>query len=242
MAWAINNDIRPISDFRGAERLWNVAKPWRNKPSSWRPLANRRMQHKRLVKTEEGYECVLYRTPIVTYGSDGHIRLRCFDSVSSQIFANCVTPRGCNTVSKNGIMLWQVRTDEGERFYREGKEALHLCPTDKENWCLVNEPGQIYEIRNDRKKRAEVRKMVKPFAEWHTLVSRLQGIARPRYMRHVSPATAETIAPLLNDISAYPKILNTVETPEALVEALYYVYGGIYKAPVPHDRLPRNLA
>lgn len=244
MSWHINtHDITGVSSFICATKVWEAAQPWRNQHTSWRSLAGRRMFHKRIVRLSDarGYDCVLYNIAIVSYYADGSVALRCYDSVSTQAFAWKVKPDGCSPVSSQGRMFWQVRTDKGARFYRQGTEALMLVPTALGNWQLSEPAEPQHELVNDRIKRAAVRKQIKPYALWHAAVSRLQGRPFEQHWQIVEPGAALNMLPKLGSPECYPGIAR-IATPVALTDALYRATGAVYRAPVPPNRLPRNYA
>ncbi|NQW81129.1 MAG: hypothetical protein HQ445_08145 [Polaromonas sp.] len=242
--WSIStHNINRVNTLANAAKVWAGEKPWRNEDAAWRQLAERRATHKRIVKLDDnlGYECVLYQTALVTYHTDGAVTLRCHDTVSSNAFAWYVSPNGCTPLSSQGRMFWEVKTAEGTRYYRQGAEPLRLRPTGAGQWLLTSQADISYEAVNHNSQRAAVRKQVKPYADWHKLTERLSGKALPRHYNSVDRAHALNVVPRLSDPEHYLSIANFA-TPEVLTEALYHATGGIYKAPVPYDRLPRNYA
>ena len=242
MSWSVHtHKMKTVNSLARATTVWNDAESFpKSVHTSWRPLDSRRQQHKRMVKLgdDRGYECVLYNTAMVTYFADGHVALRCYDSPSSQQFAWKVEPTGCKVTSHKGKMYWEVNTDDGPRFYREGAYPLILAPTAKGNWLLANEPDVDYEMAYDRKLGARVQKQLRPYATWHKVVERM-GVKtmRPGY---VCRGHVEGVVPHLGDVSRYPDISKNLGAPENFLEHLYIIAGAKYKSPVPYDRLPRN--
>ncbi len=237
MSWQIStNDIPRVLDFATAERLWNEAKPWRNELTSWRQLAERRATHKRIVRINEGdgYQLILYSTPIVTYHKDGRVELHTFDSSSTQQFAWRVRPEGTQVHSVGGTMFWKFDDPDGPRFVREGKGPLCLEPAGSNQYRLATAPAQDFEWELDRKAAAVVRKKLSHYKKWYDITARLHGGAhRPNSTRH-----------------AIQEILAAPENPEnfrldfgpvqGLYQLAYEIEGARYKVPVPIDRLPRK--
>lgn len=232
-----------IHCFADAERVWNQAKPWRTEHASWRPLDGPRKKHMKLVKlsNDRGYECKLFNTAVVTYFTDGSVALRCYDSISTQSFAWCVRPTRCQPASAKGRMFWQVETDDGPRFYREGSEALMLRPTAACNWQLTTLPSDEKEWAYDPKKAAAVRKKLKPYAVWYAVASRLDGLP-PRTTSYTARPTVECFWSAPDALRNYRAWAETLGSPRDILPVAYEVAGARYKSPVPHDRLPRSFA
>ena len=245
MSFAIHtHNIPGIRCFAKAERVWDEAQPFaKSEPASWKPLDGKRQVHKRIVKLSDnrGYECVLHRTAVVSYFTDDSVALRCYDSQSTGAFAWRLSPTGCTPTSFRGRMFWEVQTDDGPRFYREGREALLLRPTAAGNWELVSPPSGEEEWRYDPKKGAAVRKQLKPYQVWHATMARL-GVL-PRRLGTYSPVGA--VMRLLDDptrVEDYIEFAESIGDPKDILPVAYAATGAHYKSPVPHDRLPRNFA
>jgi hypothetical protein len=243
--WCIStNDLARIRSFAQAEEHWNEQKEWPNEHASKRQLAGRRKKHLHLLKNwdDNAFGCVLYSTPIVTYRRDGSVKLRCYDSVSSNQFAWCVSPDGCRPVSHKSRMFWCVETELGDRYYREGPEPLLLTPTSPGSWRLDSVPDMQHEWAYDRKKGAAVQKLIKPYKTWYELTDRLMGVDdhddRGQYgSRHI-----ETLLSEANNFDAYPALRRNLGHPDLFIQTAYEVYGARHKVPVPHNRLPRTFA
>lgn len=246
MSWSINTrDLVRMHSFATAKKHWEGQKEWRNEHTSWRPLSNRRATHKRIIKLhdERGYECVLYNTALVTYFADGSIALKTHDTRSSVDFAYCVAPQGCNPLSHKGRMFWQVSTDDGVRFYAEGDNPLLLKPTERDNWHLTTQPTGHMQWVYDRKKGAEVQKMLRPYADWYRLTDRLDGLPRNYWPNVIHPRTNNVfeIQNMLATNSFMPLAL-AYGPPDWIRPVLYEAHGARYKAPVPHTSLPKEFA
>ena len=245
MAWSINTcDITCISSFEQAEKHWGEQKPWKNEGDTKRQLAGRRKTHMSLVKSifDDAFSCVLHRTSVVTYFRNGLVQLRCHDSQSTQNFAWCVKPPGCNPVSFKAHMFWKVKTDSGDKYYRDDVSALLLEPTAAGNWRLMSTPQAMKEWAYDRKKGAEVQKLLKPYKTWYELTSRLVG-ERPYGSNPYN--SRQKIEHLLENpemLESYPMLYQQIGHPDGFRKQAYEYYGARTKQPVPHNRLPRTLA
>jgi hypothetical protein len=243
MTWAFSTrHMKRVSSLEAAERLWGTTPPWRTEHTSWRPLAERRAKHKRLVKLsdERGYRCVLGNSPLVTYLADGAIELYCYDTHSSRQFAHCVSPLGCQPISSFGRFFWQVETNKGVRYYRDESSALLLIPTSYGKWKVMNSSYMPYEWRHDRALAAAVRKKLKPYSTWYELTRRL-GV--PLYSSAYSHRGAiETLLETPEAYELYPSLAPQLGSPQAFLNLAYEITGARYKVPVPPDRLPRNYA
>lgn len=229
--------LKRINSYEQAAAHWASAKPWRNQNSLNRQLDTRRAFHKHLRKlsTEEAYQCVLYRTAMITYYANGCVALRCHSSRSSHAFARALSPLGCQPVSKSNIMFWKVRCDDGENYYTSNSNALMLTPTAAGNWVLTSVPDLVKEKAYNAKLGAQVRKLIKSYTDWWTIKKRLQGDCVQRVFRasHISAVVDQ-----LNDVSTYHEIISP---PIILKEQLYEYLGATYNKPVPSWRLPVRM-
>ena len=241
MAWTIRtNDLAVISSFEAAEKHWNEGKEWKNEHASWRPLAGRRKTHIHLVKLSQGgYECVLFETPIVTYYPDGSVKLIAHNTQSTLSFARYVSPPGCTPVSHKGHMFWCVDTPGGEHYQYE---TMVIAPVREGVWVVTTPAAPLKEWVLDRKKAAEVRKLIKPYAEWYEMTSRLIGKAAHGVASRY--AHAHGIGLLLDEptrVEAYPELMHMLGHPLTFRQTAYEVCGARTQQPVPRTRLPRKV-
>lgn len=245
MSWAIStHDIEYIGCLNQAAKVWDNAKPWRSEHISWRPLDNRRMIHKRIIKLSDdrGYECVLYKTPLVTYLADGSVLLRCHSSRSSQNFAHRVAPQGCMPLSHKGCMYWKVHTDHGDHYYLEGRTPLHLEKTTKDSWKLSSAAAELTERAFDAKKGAAARKIFKTYNTWYEISRRMGVNLEPGPTRLGQSAHLHLNA--LHTASTDPEVFAAAApflgAPDNARQLAYAHFGAFYTRAVPSDRLPRN--
>jgi len=73
-----NSGIHTLVNYNEAHHAWETTKPIRGRKEDTRPLGHRRNVNQYTIrKTESGaIECVLYKTPVVSYLPDGQIVLR----------------------------------------------------------------------------------------------------------------------------------------------------------------------
>ena len=105
MAWQMDfSGVPRIHNFAAAEKFWAEAKPWRNELTTWRPLDGRRDRHKRIVCIDdgEGYQLVLYNTPLVTYYRTGDLALETLHALTMNV------SMGCHLISPGSIVPRKV--------------------------------------------------------------------------------------------------------------------------------------
>lgn len=239
--WQITTRNMPsLHTFEAAKEFWDKTPVWKNKNSSWRPLDSVRMEHKRLVKRDDGsYACVLYQTPMVVYYPD-KVELKLHSSPSSSAFCWKVSPAGCNLASSNDQVFWGVDTPDGSRFYDYDKGALVLIKQPGNQWILESEPRSVTEQVYDRKLGAEARRRLKPYADWYNAVKRLGGDLPGRFQTdHEKERGLAMLANQTGNIN-FLEVAKLIGDP-AVVQTIAYEYIGAYsRQTVPHDRLPRR--
>ena len=246
MAFGRTDDISSIHSYEQAVKTWDSAEEWKNELSSWRPLAGKRMPHKRIVKqTDGGYACVLYSTAMVTYYPD-EVVLACDNRSMSHGFSNRVCPSGMRPTS-NGHgsgMFWQVETDEGTRFYRQGRERLRLKKTSGVRWKLMNEPATDMEWVYDPKLGAAARKLLKPYDTWYAMTKRL-GLSLPdnpghSHMPNDYDRAIEKLLVAPNEVELIAEMAQVIGDPVNARAAAYLHLGARYQVAAPFARLPRR--
>ena len=237
-------NIRSISSYEQAVKAWDEGEEFKREHTSWRALENKRMTHKRIVKqTDGGYQCVLYSTAMVTYYPD-EVVLACDNRSMSRGFSSRVCPSGTRPTS-NGHgsgMFWQVETDEGTRFYREGRERLRLKKLGNGKWKLMNEPATDMEWVYDPKLGAAARKLLKPYDTWYAMTKRL-GVNLPSGTEFVPAYHQRAVIKLLeapDDVARIAEMAQTIGLPEHARAAAYLHLGARSQVAAPFDRLPRR--
>lgn len=240
MAWAIQTwDLHSIRSYQDAVEHWERTPPWKNETTDKRALAGWRKHHMHLRKIGDAYECVLYHTPIATYYPDGSIQVDTCDTQSTIAFGRCMTPMGIDAISHMGCMYWRIQEADTQRYYR-GRSLL--IPADTPDVWINNSAGSKkpeLEWVLDRKKAAEVRKLFKPYAEWHKLTARLMN--KTHYPSAVyNHNILRRLMEYPTDHELYPECMRLIgDVPNFLTEA-YSIARARSKQEVPFDRLPRR--
>jgi hypothetical protein len=233
--------IPRICDFAQALACWGAALSWRNNAEE-RALDGRRMHHKRIRRRlDGGYECILYSTAMVTYLPDGSVFLNAHPSKTSRRFAHRVAPQGCIPLWHQGCMLWSVRTAAGNRFYRVGRDLLHLRPAGPGQWTSLSAPVAMVEQIYDPKIGAKTRKMLQPYELWYQAVERLGTVPMPQWPGN--QGRKMVVDELLSDFEnpeLFAKVASFVGDPQSVRQLSYLATGAHYGRPVPPSRLPRK--
>ena len=237
--WAINTHNMPsLRSFHDAESFWNKAVAWKNRDQSWRPLDDRRMDHKRLVKNSHGgFECTLYRTPLVIYYPDT-VEVQLHHSNSSSMFIWRVAPKGLSLTSQNGMRFWEVNTPDGVRYYTSSRDGLEFSAQGNNIWQLENKPDHVNEWVYDRKIGAETRKLIKPYTIWYEASKRL-GLVVPRTFTRNTKYLRDLLE-RPDDSSIFLELNSQIGSPAEVIKAAYLLTGAHTQQSVPHDRLPRK--
>ena len=131
MSWSNNCHKLPrIADYAAAKKRFDdTAQP---RASFWnafqRPLDGAKARHKRiqLDPSNQAYELVLYRTPLVTYYPDDTVAVRPDDRKMSRDFLYATLPLGLSVMSHADETMVIARTLEGPAWYSVAVGALHF--------------------------------------------------------------------------------------------------------------------
>lgn len=207
-----NSGIHSLANYNEAIHKWENTKPIRGRGVDVRPLGNRRQadQYKIEVLPEGGVACVLYNTAVVTFFTDGDIRIKNDDwnSVSTCNFIDeILCGSGVSSRIYNNDLY--VRTEQGE--FALGGEGIWLRMAEKGTLKVKSErlkPKYVHAI--DRKKANNVRAQYKPFTDYASRMCRLKG--NDPYleseMKRVFPPTGMGV---LLDNRAYDKWTDSVK-------------------------------
>jgi hypothetical protein len=213
-----NSGIHTLTNYNEAFHKWETTKPIRGRGEDVRPLGHRRSadQYKIEVLPEGGVACVLYKTPVVTFFTDGDIRILNdnWNSVSTCNFIDEVLYSVSSRIYNNDLY---VRTKQGE--FALGNEGIWLRMNGQGNLEVRTDklpPRYVHAI--DRKKANNVRAQYKPFLDYASRMSRLKG--NDPYleseMQRMFPPTGMGI--LLGN-RAYDKWTDTVKNLFALMKS-----------------------
>lgn len=237
--WTIQTHNMPkLRSFAGAEAFWNGSPLWKNRDEAYRPLDSRRMKHKCLVKNRRGgYECTLFRTPLVTYYPDS-VELIIDSRRSSTAFIRCVAPRGIDLVNTRGQLFWRVNTPEGRCFYT-GSQIMVFSAQGEGLWKPENPPDPVEERVYNPKLGAQTRKLLKPYTLWYETTKRL-GIRFPNTFRRVNHSALKVLLDEPTNSSNFLALSEEIGPPADAIYAAYKLTGAYSYVPVPPYRLPRG--
>jgi hypothetical protein len=170
-----NSGIHALANYNEAFHKWESTKPIRGRGVDVRPLGNRRQadQYKIELLPEGGVACVMYRTAVVTFFTDGDIRIMNDDwnSVSTCNFIDEVLWNISSRIYNNDLY---IKTKQGE--FALGKEGIWLRMNGEGNLEVKTDrlkPKYVHAI--DRKKANNVRAQYKPFLDYVSRMCRLKG-------------------------------------------------------------------
>lgn len=166
-----NSGIPLINDYATALKLWEDTKPIRGRAIDTRPLGHRRNDHYLINFLPMGaVECVLYKTPVVTFYENGEVLIRHdgWNSVST-----------CNFIGEvlgihSSIFNHNLCVGFGGNDYVVPVEGLTIKRND--NWVYepVN-PVPVIGHAVDRKGANNVRARYKPFTTYLSSMCRLKA-------------------------------------------------------------------
>lgn len=121
MGYQTVKKVPTFRDYETAHRWWGNTKPIRGRSVDLRPLAERRYADCYSIRKDsqtDAIECVLYKTPVVTFMPDGeiHIRNGGYATASTHMFIQEVLGSGVH-----------VNGQRGKTIVRFSGHALALC-------------------------------------------------------------------------------------------------------------------
>ena len=166
-----NSGIPLINDYASALKLWEDTKPIRGRAIDTRPLGHRRNDHYLINKLPDGgIECILYKTPVVTFYENGDVVIKHdgWNSVST-----------CNFIGEvsglhSSIFNYKTLVGFGGKDYVVPDSGLTL----KRNATWVYEPVNPVPVVGhaiDRKGANNVRARYKPFSTYLSSMCRLKA-------------------------------------------------------------------
>ena len=167
-----NTGIPRINDYASALKLWEDTKPIRGRDEDTRPLGYREKVDSYQINflPMGAVECILYRTPVVTFYENGevHIRHDGWNSVSTCNFIGEVL--GIHSYISN----YKLCVGFNYKDYVVPKEGLTI----KRNANWVYEPVNPVPVMGhaiNRKGANNVRLRYKPFSAYVSSMCRLKG-------------------------------------------------------------------
>jgi len=181
MAFCLNPDLKHIGSYGEALTRYHDTAPWpRNyaaqyKPRDARPLdRSKRKYHMSMSKgDQEEIKLTYHSTDVVTYFPDGSIKIVAYTSVSTSMFAACVTPPGVSVQATSGLgfLVW---LNGGDRYWSDyGKETRHgyvvndRCTLTKDEdglWAI--DGSELIETYHLIKKEANKARKNHHYADW----------------------------------------------------------------------------
>jgi hypothetical protein len=166
-----NSGIIQINDYATALKLWEDTKPIRGRAVDTRPLGHRRNDHYLINFLPEGaVECILYKTPVVTFWENGDVVIKHdgWNSVST-----------CNFIGEvlglhSSIFNYKTLVGFGGKDYIVPAEGLTI----KRNATWVYEPVNPTPVIGhalNRKGANNVRTLYKPFNSYLSSMCRLKA-------------------------------------------------------------------
>jgi hypothetical protein len=173
MGFSTFTDMPRLHNYKQAYEHWKMIKPLRG--SDVRPLCpttnGRRKKHLRIEVTDEAVQCWLYRTPVVTYYSNGDIEIdNEYPSQSTNSFVSELLGNDASMCFRSGG-TW-LYTYAGWWLVKDG---LVLRRNTKGHLEPIN-PHQHYIYKIDRKAIKNVRKQYAAFRAHVQNIAKLIGV------------------------------------------------------------------
>lgn len=178
--------VPALDNYRHALSQWSTTKPIRGRSIDVRPLGQRSDVDSYSIRKNpqnDAIECVLYKTPVVTFMPDDevHIRNGGYTSISTHMFIECVL-RGVRVNAKLGKTVVSVG---GQVTMLGGDDVLRLNRCERGRLQQVN-PQTNYAYRIDRKGANNVRARFKEFYGYFKGFIKLRSEER-EYSRYETP-------------------------------------------------------
>lgn len=166
-----NSGIAHINDYATALKRWEDTKPIRGRAVDTRPLGHRRNDHYLINKLPDGaVECILYKTPVVTFYENGEVLIK-HDGYNSVSTCNFI-----GEVLHIHSLIFNYKTLVG--FNHKNYVVPDSGLTIKRNANWVYEPVNPVPVMGhaiDRKGANNVRARYKPFRAYLSSMCRLKA-------------------------------------------------------------------
>lgn len=192
MAFHIDTyNIPPIRCYNDALNYWGRIKPWRGTTGSdknERPLAGRNKKHMTIrMLNDESIAFRLHGTDVVIYHTDTTVTLHGYPSVSTDMFARCLTPSGiCTSFNSGAGMLVHLGRENTTMTHRMANNTVRLMRDDNGDWLPVDpamfEPFVKYRIDTKRANAALKQYGLKDFQAWVKARAAMSNPPANRYM------------------------------------------------------------
>lgn len=228
MTWVIStSNLQRITSYEDAKEYYEKTKPL---PSGRVPLGRRGDSSKYMEKAGDHYRFYFHQTAVVTYTPD-EVYVKPWDSTSTVLFADRFLPPYAHALSHHGRMWVRVDTINGEEYY---DNDIKIIP-EGNGWRVDGKRKLDTEMILDKKKAAEVRKLLQPFKLWQTATAKLNPHALNKWPSHYD---VSNFLDHPDNMLGYPA-LGRFEF-DKLRPRAYERFGAYQDVPVPLNRLPKK--
>ena len=242
MPWSNNCYKLPcIADYAAAKKRFDGTA--QSRTSRWgtfqRPLDGARAWHKRiqLDPSNQAYELVLYRTPLVTYYPDGTVAVRPDSRKMSRDFLYATLPLGLSVTSHANETMVVAHTLEGQAWYSKAVGALHFEHCGNHLWRLTSPADQRVRSRTCLKRAALVRKATRPFLDWVQTTRVLCG--EPSTKAFAAPKYPDSLD-AFQDTELWPRLAAGVPDRATWTQGAYDAFGARTEFVVSDHEPPRR--
>lgn len=212
MAFSINPNFS-VRSFTDAETKYHNITPIRGNANDIRPIGDRRAQHMRIVKLDNGdaFACRLYNTDVVTYHRDGRVVLNTggWDTMSTANFLHSCLPYGWYAMRQNN----HVHVLNENKYYIVGRNQPTINTNTGEVTDTITPTKQVVDRAQAKENRALFTEFLK-FAQGYIEVLNLDIPDGNEYsaqlmiaecLREHTPVPEEKYLELLANISGNQK-------------------------------------
>ena len=227
MSWSNNCYKLPrIADYAAAKKRFDgTAQP---RASLWtafqRPLDGARAHRKRIQfdPSNQAYELVLYRTPLVTYHPDGTVAVRPDSRKMSRDFLYATLPFGLSVTSHADETMVIAHTPECQAWYSKMVGVLYFKHCGSNLWQLTSPADRRVREHMCLKRAALVRKATKPFLDWVQTTRALCG--EPIINLSALPQYPDSLD-ALQDTELWPRLAAGVSDRATWLQGAYDAFG-----------------
>lgn len=222
------NSLPMIQTYDQAVKFWENAKP---QDGLYRALGRKRDTSKRVWSPDEGKSIYFrfHHTDLVKYHAPDQVEITAWDSVSSSIFVNELTPYGISMYSIRGVMRINKMVPR--------ESSIRFTFVDDQWRPNLEDVRQEYRLVPDYKIAARVRKQLEPFRKYQLARAALEGGLIRIYpiLNHRLPSLSEFANP-----ERWPLLYDQLRAVafESVRRALIVEQGGVKEEPLPPGEIP----
>lgn len=221
--------ITSLPRVRSYADALHVVENAKDQDSGWKALNPKRKSDtsKRVRKDGERVIFRFHRTDVVTWHSPNHIEIAYFDSLSTACFIDELTPLSARMHRGELYVEGVAPRSKTVHFYHE-----HGRWTPDEGDVMLH-----FEFRVDRKRAAEIRKIINPVIEFRQAYKRMYPNLEPAsFGEHVVLALLDN--PPKDDVEL-AKLLPSLPTDDQIIATAFTHKGAVKKIPLPLGTLPK---